>query len=98
MDALYFANSMALFGEVTAFGGGTVSKPPTLRIASDLSGGVRISWPDNGGTMILRTTRNLSPPIDWEIVSGAPTLVDGEFVILVNPIDTSRFYQLSSLN
>ncbi len=53
-----------------------------------------LSWTNNGGSYVLQQTYNLSPPAQWTVAGGTPSLVNGFFVQTTTATNRSTFYRL----
>jgi len=72
-----------------------VDSVPGLAMASSGSGQVKLTWTNAPSGFVLVQTESLSPPIQWSVVTNAPVLTNGQFVVAVAPTEGNRFYALS---
>jgi hypothetical protein len=55
-----------------------------------------LSWPGWAGTMSLYSATNLSPPVDWTIMTNAPTASNSVLTLSVPSADGNRFFRLQT--
>lgn len=82
------------------FGGG-FSDSFVARIIRDVrlrgsiaNGQLTLSWPRTGATARLQSTMSLAEPRVWVDVASAPSLVNGQWTVTLDPAGRARFYRL----
>jgi len=67
---------------------------PALQIVRGTSS-VNISWPVNEAGLILQSTGNLNPPIQWQNVSAAPFVTNGFNTVTLPTTNTMAYFRLT---
>src|SRR5688572_10281282 len=67
---------------------------PNLLIDFVTGSQVRLSWTNRPGNIVLEETDALTPTSIWQAFPQNPTLLNGQFSVLVDVIGVSRFFRL----
>jgi hypothetical protein len=57
---------------------------------------ISLSWTNNGGSYVLEQTYSLTPPVQWTIITNAPLLTSGFFVLTLSATNENTFYRLAT--
>jgi titin len=57
---------------------------------------ISLSWTNGGGNYVLEQTYSLTPPVQWTIITNAPLLTSGFFVLTLSATNGSTFYRLAT--
>ena len=71
---------------------------PTLSISLLAPNIAEVSWPSNYSTWQLTSTTNLTPPANWQPVSGAPFPFGNSMVVFIPITNQSGFFRLQPSN
>ena len=72
--------------------GATVPQQPRLTAST-----AWLSWPEDAALYSLHTTTNLTPPVAWTLVTNAPALSNGQWLVPMPPATNgSRFFRLQT--
>jgi titin len=72
-----------------------VTSAPVLTIQPQPSQQVALAWTNTATGFVLEQTSSLSPPIQWTVVTNAPVVSNGRFVVTLPASCGNRFYVLS---
>ena len=73
-----------------------VASAPSLNIAAVAeSDQLSLSWTDTVTGFVIKETDNLTPPVQWNLVTNIPIVLNGQFVVTVSVEPGNRFYLLS---
>jgi hypothetical protein len=56
---------------------------------------ISLSW-TNGGNYVLEQTYSLTPPVQWTIITNAPSLTSGFFMLTLSATNENTFYRLAT--
>lgn len=73
----------------------TVVAAPVLSIAATISNSVSLTWTNTAIGFALLETEDLSPPIQWSLVTNQPVVVSGQFLVTMPVLPGNRFYLLN---
>ena len=96
-------NNPSLFTVPSSYPFGIVVLPdtglslPTTLAASLTATNVMLSWPTNAFAYQLQTSPILAPAV-WTVVTNTPIVTNGDYDITLDPIYSSQFFQLQSIN
>src|SRR2546426_5302726 len=76
---------------------GLAQSPPALFVDVPTGSRVRIYWTNTPGNIVLEETDSLSPTLLWRLFSQGPTLLNGQFFVVVDFTGTNRFFRLHQL-
>ena len=57
---------------------------------------ISLSWTNNGGSYVLQQTFSLNSPQQWTVVTNAPALSNGFFVLTLPATNANAFYRLQA--
>lgn len=72
-----------------------VGTVPALTLRPFAADQVALSWTNSATGFVLQQASSLSPVIQWTIVTNAPVIANGQFVVTVSTTNGNRFYRLS---
>ncbi len=72
----------------------TVNQPPTLSLVISGANAI-VSWPTNSTVYTLQSSTNLTPPANWNAVTSAPVVVDGQNVVTNTVSSPQMFFRLT---
>lgn len=91
-DAIFYANDLAVLGEVTAIGGGGNARP-NLSIVRD-GADVFLSWLETATNYFLEQSPLIGPQAIWQSNTIPPTLGGGQKTVRQAVGATNRFFRL----
>ncbi len=72
----------------------TPPAPPALAIVRSGSG-FALHWPTNAAVFVLQAAPALSPPVTWNLESGAPMISGTNYLFRIEATNAARFFRLS---
>jgi O-glycosyl hydrolase len=72
-----------------------VSPPRPLLTISFADGSVYISWPGELNSYQLQSATNPGPGSMWQPVTSTPELVNGQWTVSIQPLNTRQFFRLA---
>jgi parallel beta-helix repeat protein len=72
-----------------------VTPVPTLTVSPVPNDQLALSWTNTATGFVLKETGNLSPPVQWTMVTNIPVVNNGQFVVTLPAVAGSRFYMLN---
>ena len=73
----------------------SVVPAPVLNITTTADDQLSLSWTSTVTGFVVKETEDLTPPVQWNLVTNAPILSSGRFVITLDIGAGNRFYLLS---
>jgi hypothetical protein len=73
-----------------------VAAVPALTLTSlPASDQMRLSWTNTPAGFVLKQTDNLSPPVEWTMVTNTPIATNGLFVVPLSITTSNQYFRLS---